>query len=416
MGVYLGVENPALPVLLRREADKTEETKKKEEKEVSGSVDQPLPLVPLPSEEAAEAAGIKVTAVEERDVGEYVTAFGEIDFDQNRYAHLSSRAAGTAWSVQKNAGDQVKKGEVLALIAAPELAKIKFDLQQTLLLVDTRARLLRRRRETKGAIAPQLVDEAEASLRKARIRLFGYQQSLQDLGLTVHHEDLAKLSEEEIAVRLRTLGIPDSLLQRLDAATLTSNLLPMYAPFDGVVVKRDIVTGEIVNTTTPQFVVADVRRLWLLLHVRLEDADPLAERQDVAFDLDGPGGKAPPTKVAWVSAEVDEKTRTVTVRADVPNPDGRLRPHTLGTGRILVGQARRRIVPNEALQFDGQSHLVFARGESATEYQPLRVKLGPRHDAFTEIVSGVRAGQLIATSGSHVLLSELLKKRIGGED
>ena len=72
--------------------------------------------------------------------------------------------------------------------------------------------------------------------------------------------------------------------------------------------------------------------------------------------------------------------------------------------------------PNEALQFDGRSHLVFVRGQSPTEFQPVRVKLGSRHDEFTEIVSGVQPGQIIATSGSHVLLSEMLKKRIGGED
>ena len=51
---------------------------------------------------------------------------------------LSTRASGTAWSVHKHAGDQVKKGEVLALIASPELASLKFDLQQTLLTVQTR--------------------------------------------------------------------------------------------------------------------------------------------------------------------------------------------------------------------------------------------------------------------------------------
>jgi multidrug efflux pump subunit AcrA (membrane-fusion protein) len=100
----------------------------------------------------------------------------------------------------------------------------------------------------------------------------------------------------------------------------------------------------------------------------------------------------------------------------VPNDEGRLRPHNFGTARILVRRARRLTVPNGALQFDGRSHLVFVRGASATEYQPVRVRLGPRHDDFTVVVSGVRDGQAIAVEGSHVVLSEMLKQRIGGED
>jgi membrane fusion protein, heavy metal efflux system len=227
------------------------------------------------------------------------------------------------------------------------------------------------------------------------------------------------LSDEQVAARLRTLGIPDSLLQGLDESSLTNNLLPMYAPFDGMVIKRDIVKGEIVDPTKPQFVLADLSRLWICLHLHLEDVGRLKVGQEVAFHLDGPNEDAPPAKIVWISAAVDEQTRTVPVRADVANPQGRLRPNTFGDARILVGRQKRLIVPNEALQFDGTSYLVFVRGErseSATEYLPRRVQLGPRHEEFTVVLSGVEAGQTIATSGSHVLLSEMLRERIGGDD
>jgi cobalt-zinc-cadmium efflux system membrane fusion protein len=407
---------PRLSVLLgQRDTSQTEEEKKEEESKTEGP-DAPLPPVKLDSEEVLKTAGIKLATVERRSVGQYVKANGELDFDQNRYAHLSTRASGNAWSVHKNVGDVVKKGDVLALIAAPELARLKFDLQQTLLLVDTRASLLERMQIAGSSIPPQQIYTAQASLREARIRLFGEQQSLRNLGLTVHTEELAKLSDEQIAGKLRTLGIPDSLLQQLDPATLTSNLLPMYAPFDSAVIKRDIVSGEMVNSTTPQFILADLSRLWLMLYVHLEDSARVKLGQKVTFEQCEPNETVPPAEISWISAEVDEKTHTVLARADVPNPKGRLRPHTFGTARILVHQTERLTVPNEALQFDGKSHLVFVRGASATEFQPVRVKLGTIHDTFTEIVSGVQAGQTIAAAGSHVILSEMLKSRIGGED
>jgi membrane fusion protein, heavy metal efflux system len=418
LGIHYDWKIPPLPVLLgKSDPKKTEEEKKEEDgKEDPAHLDK-LPLVKLASKEGAETAGIQSKAVERRLIDEYVTANGDIDYDQNHYAHLSTLASGTAWSVHKQPGDEVKKGDVLALIAAPELARLKFDLQQTLLLVDTRQRVYDRLNSTGSATAPQLVHNAKSSLREARIRLFGDEQSLKNLGLTIHAEELLKLTDEQVAARLRTLGIPDSL-PGLDRNALTSNLLPMVAPFDGVVVKRDIVIGEMVNTTTPQFVLADLNHLWIMLHVRQEDIHKLTEGQKVAFHLEGSHEDAPLAKIERISPEVDEKTRTVTVRADVPNPTGkkRLRPHTFGTARILVRQVKQLVVPNEALQFDGQSHLVFARTKSATEYQPLRVKPGANHGHFTEIVSGVEEGQGIATTGSHALLSELLKKRIGGED
>lgn len=425
LGIHYDWKIPRLPVLLRLEAEKSNEEEKSNENdnESPDSLDKPLPPVKLASEEAARTAGIRLAQVEKRSIGEYLTANGDIDFDQNHYAHLSSRAAGTAWSIQKQVGDTVKKGEVLALIASPEVAKLKFDLQQTLLTVQTRQLSLKRLQEGESAQIKLEVEKAHASLREARIHLFGVQQSLQNLGLRIQAEELLKLTDEQLAERLRMLGIPDALRRQLEKERLesdkrTNNLLPMYAPFDGVVVERHIVDGEIVNMDQPQFVLADLRNLWIMLHVRLEDMGKVKRGQQVIFHLDGPDVDAPPATIVWISEEVEEKSHTLPVRAEVANTDERLRlrPRTFGTGRIRIAQSERLVVPNAALQFDGRSHLVFVRLGSDSEFQPVRVRLGPRHDRFTEIVSGVQVGQLIAAEGSHVVLSEMLKKRIGGED
>lgn len=411
---------PTLPELLDPSAARSHAEGGNEEKEEDRgpqSADKPLPPIKLRSLEAMKEAGIETKPVKEQLIGEYVTAHGHLDFDRNHYAHLSTRASGSVWSVYKLEGDYVKKGDVLALIASPELAQLKFDLQQTLLMVKTRERYHQRLKEAKGATAPKDLDSAQFTLREARIALSKDQQSLQNLGLDVSLDELVPLTDEQVAVRLRTLGIRDSLLQTWDSDTVTgNNLLPMYAPFDGMVMKRDIVIGEMVTPATPQFHLADLRRLWICMHVRLEDAKRLRERQEVAFHLDGSNEDAPPATISWISADVDEKTRTVAIRAIVDNSQGRLRPNAFGDARILVGQQKRSIVPNDALQFDGTSYVVFVCGESPTEFQPRRVQLGPRHKDFSVVLSGIEAGQTIAISGCHVLLSEMLKERIAGED
>lgn len=423
---------PTLPQLLdpsamRSRAEGANEEKEEEDKskEDRGS-DKVLHPFKLHSEEAIRDADIKMGPVQERVIGVYVTAHGHIDFDQNHLAHLSTRASGTAWSVHKQNGDSIKKGDVLALVASPELATLKFDLQQTLLMVKSRERYYQRLKGSGISTAANDLKNGEFALREARVALSKDQQSLQNLGLEVPLDELMPLGDEQVAIRLRTLGIPDTLMQGRDTSTVTgNNLLPMYAPFDGVVIFRDIVKGEMVTPSKPQFHLADLRRLWICFHVRLEDVSRLKLDQEVTFHLDGPNEDAPPAKISWISADVDEKTRTVAVRADVDNPQGRLRPNAFGDARVLVDRQKRLLVPTAALQpvttLDGTFHVVFVQGQSPTEFEPRRVELGPRHNDprykdFTIVLGGIETGQAIAVKGSHVLLSEMQKERIGGDD
>ncbi|HTU89526.1 MAG TPA: hypothetical protein VMF69_05460, partial [Gemmataceae bacterium] len=88
---------PTLPELLDPSAAKKAEDKKNEDEKQQASPrgEESLPLIQLPSEEAMKAAGIASRPVEERLIYDYVMAHGHVDYDQNRYAHLSTRASGT---------------------------------------------------------------------------------------------------------------------------------------------------------------------------------------------------------------------------------------------------------------------------------------------------------------------------------
>src|SRR5262249_48882806 len=155
------------------------------------------------------------------------------------------------------------------------------------------------------------------------------QQALANLGLPVRPSDYRDLSDDEVARRLRTLGLPPGLT----GDDLPANLLPFRAPFAGVVLKRDITVGELASTTQPQFVLADTSRLWLLLDVRQEDAPRVRAKQLVQFTAD-PTGQEASGRIAWTSPEVDPKTRTVRARVEVENPNGELRPATFGKATI----------------------------------------------------------------------------------
>ncbi len=138
----------------------------------------------------------------------------------------------------------------------------------------------------------------------------------------------------------------DELRQRVDSQSLTANLLPLTAPFDGLVVQRNAAKGEVVQTSQPQvlFDVADIHQLRIELDVNPEDIVEVRVGQLVEF-LSTPGVSEASGVVSHISPQVDPKTRCVTVHAEVSNPDGRLRPNTVGSVRILVGE-----MPPDAFQ------------------------------------------------------------------
>jgi cobalt-zinc-cadmium efflux system membrane fusion protein len=234
-----------------------------------------------------------------------------------------------------------------------------------------------------------------------------------------------KLSEDQAIRYLRLFGLPDNIRKRVDAETLTANLLPLKAPFDGRVVDRRVAPGEVVNTSRPHilFAVGDVSLLHIEMQVRLDDAARLRLGQKVFFVPENARSAAAVGTLSSLSPEVDEKTRYVRSHAHAPNPDDKLRPHTYGTARILVAEHPRAVaVPSGAVQSlpdaagksDQQTYRVFVR-VSETVYEARPVQPGLQADGFTE-VSGVRPGEQVVTAGSHALKSELLKERIGGGD
>jgi cobalt-zinc-cadmium efflux system membrane fusion protein len=374
--------------------------------------------IEFPSADAVHKAGIKTQPASVQTLTQYVTANGTVDYEPSVYARLTARASGSVWRVYKEIGDPLNKGDVLALIDSAEVGKAKADFLQGLAQVKVRSTTVERLQSAgrEGAVPERSLREAEAALREARIRLFNDHQALLNLGLPARIRDVEDLPEEQQVRRLRLLGLPDDLARQFDAEMLTANLLPLTAPFDGVVVLRDAAPGEVVHATQPKtlFVVADVRRLHIDLDVNPEDMAGVRVGQPVTFRTDG--GKTEATAlVSHISPAVDEKTRRVTVHAEVANPDGRLRPNAFGTGRILLRERPRAVVvPAEAVQADGSTSLVFV-SVSETVFEARPVQPGLREGNLVE-VGGVREGEQVVTTGSFALKSELLRERITGGD
>jgi cobalt-zinc-cadmium efflux system membrane fusion protein len=373
------------------------------------------------SAEAVKKAGVVTDVAARRRVVEGVSAPGEIRYDPTRLARLSSRLPGTVCRVTRQVGDPVKRGEILAVVDAAEVGKAKADRLQALAEADLKRKVAERLRRLSGAaIAEAQVQEAETALRAAEIRIVSAEQALANLGLPIQAAEIKNLSPGEAARRLRLLGLTEDLAKSLGEHADSSNLLPVKAPMDGVVVERQVAAGEVVDATDVLFVVADTRQMWLTLDVRQEDVRYVQKGLPVRFRADDSGEEVSGS-VSWVSTTADEKTRTVQVRADLRNPDGRLRASTFGTGQIILREEPTAIVvPSEAVQWDGSCHVVFVRDRRFFDkkdpkffFHTRTVRPGVRDSKYTEIIVGVLPGEAVAAKGSGVLRSQLLKNNLG---
>lgn len=384
-----------------------------------------LEPISFESPEAIARSGIELATVERRPMVDQVTCLGSVTYDQTRLAQLSARVSGTVWSVEKKVGETIKKGELLAIIEALDIGRAKSEFLQAVVAAELREGTYRRLRQSQSTVPYRSLREAEAKAREARIQLFNAQQTLVNLGLPVKLADVAGLHDEELVKRVHFLGLPKSLVDRLDPQKTTANLVPLVAPFDGTVIGREIVVGELVEpSSTGQFVMADVRRMWIELDVSKEDAGKIRLGQEVVFSTEGVAQQLRGT-LSWISTEVDKRTRMVQARMEVDNPlihgesapaNGQrlLRANMFGVGQILIQEKPDAlVVPSQSIQRDGPLNVVFVRVNDRV-FQPKQVELGIVNDSYTEVLTGLKPGDPIAAAGSHVLKSEILKQRLAG--
>lgn len=384
--------------------------------------------IQLPTDEMAYRLGLEVAPATRGPVAEVIQATGEITYDPTRVARVAPRAGGTVWRVVREAGDKVRAGEVLVIIDSAEVGKVKAEFQQALVQLDLRRETLAKLKPGAGATVPgKDVQAAEAAVEEAEVRMLAAEQALANLGLPLKAQDVRGLSPADLAGRMQFLGLPEPLAKTLAGRSTSSNLLPVVAPLDGEVVARSAVSDEAADPTKPLFTVADTSRMWLTLRVRAEDANRVKPGQPVRFRHAGHAGPSgwDSGTVVWVSPAADEKTRTVPVRVDLPNPSDRHHANTFGTAEVVLrDEPCAVVVPAGAVHWEGCCHIVFVRdrdyekADAAKVFHVRKVRPGAKDvptpaGPVTEIAAGLLPGERVATTNSGVLRSELLKNDLG---
>ncbi len=335
-------------------------------------------------------AGLETATLGRGRLAANLIADATLSFDRNRYAHVSARSPGIVATVRVDVGDRIEAGAVLATVDSQELGTAK----ATLLQAQAGEELWRRNRDREAdlkrqGIAPERdLLEAETRLTEARIARTGAEQ------------------------RLRNLGLVDEALRKIVQDRDTSSLLPVVSPFAGEVVARHAVLGEVVDTAHPLFEVTDPTTLWVLVDLPGEGLGPTGIGAAVTFDFDGLPGRFFPSSLEWISRALDPATRTLRARARLENPDGILRAEMYGRARIDLGRDDAILVPEASVQWDGTCNTVFVRLKPGV-YEPRRVWLGAAAGGMHEVRQGLSPGEVVVTTGSYLLKTEILKGSIG---
>ena len=377
-----------------------------------------LRRIQFPSTEAVDRAGIDINLVDRGRIAESVSATGEVVYDPTRVARLAARAPGTVWKVRNNVGDYVKKGDVLALVDAAAVGRIKSELLQAVVQLQLHDKTVRRLDGLENVVAGKRLLEAEAARAEAEAAVRKTVQALQNLGLPLSLQEVFQKNDADLSEHLRLLGLTQAIINDLDVSQTTANLVPIVAPRDGVVVVRDVVAGEVTSTDRMLFMIADTSVMWIVLSVPLEEAKRVAIGQEIVFRPDG-DDHAHTGKLTWISTNVDANTRTVKVRGELPNEDGHLRNETFGSGEIVLRiEDDAIVVPSTAVHWEGCCHVAFVRDKDyfTSPYKVFHtrsVRPGVVMGDTTEMIAGLLPGEVIVTKGSGVLRAELLKGNLG---
>ncbi len=129
--------------------------------------------------------------------------------------------------------------------------------------------------------------------------------------------------------------------------------------------------------------------------------------------MDGVAGRTFTGTVSWIASEVDARTRTVTARAEVQNPDGLLRAGQFARASVGVAVPEgAATVPMEAVQRVGDESVVFVRTADGL-YEPRIVRPGRSDGRRVQVAGEVRAGDTVVTTGAFLLRTELSRDSIG---
>jgi len=176
----------------------------------------------------------------------------------------------------------------------------------------------------------------------------------------------------------------------------------------GVVLSRLVNPGEIINQNRELFNVADLSTIWLVGYAFEKDSSELKVGQDVVGEFEKEHGKRVRGKLSYVASMLDTDKKTLEVIADIPNKDFSIKPNMYAEMVVDIGDVNVLAVPNTALQKYGDYDFAYVEMKPHV-YEERKVEIGKHNDKYSEVKSGLKAGEKVVSRGGFSLLGESIK-------
>jgi membrane fusion protein, copper/silver efflux system len=373
--------------------------------------DHALPQLRL-SPRAVALMNIQTWPVERRSVEVPVRLFGRIEADETRLRTIAAWMPGRLDRLYVDfTGVEVGQGDPMVKIYSPRLIAAQEELLQA-----------RRGADELNRSGLAIIREAsQATLHAARDKL-------------------------------RLLGLTSRQIEQIERTGEVTDHLVIHAPVGGIVTERLATHGDYVETGRPIYRVADLSQVWANLEVYESDLRWLRLGQEATFTTEAFPGEPFAGIIAFIHPTLDQATRTVRVRLDVPNPDGRLKPGMFARGivRARIGtpptpsqdpmppstdqphvqhpdhthpappdspsvevhdddQDLPLVIPASAPLLTGQRAVVYVQlpNTERPTFEARNVLLGPRAGDYYIVREGLTEGEQVVTHGNFKIDSEL---------
>ncbi|MDR4465520.1 MAG: efflux RND transporter periplasmic adaptor subunit [Nitrospira sp.] len=344
---------------------------------------------------AMAKSGIKVEPVRRQVFRSYRDFPGTIELDQRKTANVTTLVGGRASHVDADLGQEVEPGTVLATLDSREFA----DAQSAYLKAKAILYVVSRAYErAKVLLKEDIISVAEGQRREGEMVR-------------------AQAETREAYQRLRLMGMSDVQIKQLAQSRTVQSRVHITAPFHGFVIARNIVIGEVVETTETLFVIADLSHMWVIADVPENDVPFLPAKgtpraQAVEVRLPSYPNEAFRGPITYVGNVVDPRTRTLRVRLELPNPDFKLKAEMYALIRIVLEpEEQALVVPQGAVQSRREKQFVFLQSGRAT-FEVRWVETGESNGEMTTIVKGLQEGDYVVTKNAFTLKSELFGDQV----
>lgn len=313
-----------------------------------------------------EELGIRLGVVSRRPLDEPVRAIGRVAYDESLLADVTVKFPGYATALGvSQVGQRVARGQVLLNIYSPDL----YLAQQEYLVALASQSAARR------SSAPDRADYLVAAA----------------------------------AQKLKLWDLSDEDITHLNERHEPSREVPVRSPASGVVIAKDIVAGGAVQPGMRLYRIASLDRVWLEAQVYQSDLPRVRVGQRAAVRLSALPGRVLGGHVVLVSPAVDPASRTAQVRIELANPRSAagpaLLPDMAADVELAAAGGEVLVVPEGAVLDTGERTLVFV-DEGGGRFHPRSVRLGARSGDSYAVLSGLKAGERVVTSGQFLLDAE----------